>query len=444
MSQPLASLLRPTKLDDFIGQRHLVAENCPLRLVIQSGHIPSMIFWGPPASGKTTLAEIIANSTESDFLKLSAVMDGKEELKKVLNQAKQNKAYGRTTLLFVDEIHRWNKAQQDALLPFVESGDITLIGATTENPSFEIISPLLSRSRVFVFEPHSEENLLEALNRGLFYLKEANINNSGATTNKASNLPSEQSVTKKSERTIKLNDAATNESGSANVINPDQQDEHVQDALKLLAQLANGDMRFALNSLELAFQLGQGVLSTGIVEKAIQKFLRHDKAGEEHYNLISAVHKSLRSSNPTAATYWIMRMLQAGDDPLYIARRLLRFASEDIGNASPTALFLANSVFDTCHKLGMPECETALIQLAEYLARAPKNNSAYLAVNQAKQDITKYGNLPVPMHFRNAPTKLMKEIGYGKGYEYDHDLEGKKSDQECLPPELKDRNYFNN
>lgn len=388
---PLATQLRPKSLENFIGQKHLVGENGPLRKLITSGYIPSMIFWGPPASGKTTLAEIIAQSTASDFLRISAVTDGKELLRKVIDQSKINKTKDKKTILFIDEIHRWNKAQQDALLPYVENGDITLIGATTENPSFTVISPLLSRSRVFVFKNHEIEDIEFALKKGLKVLDKTADNG----------------------------------------------------VLTKLAEESNGDIRFALNSLEIAAQLSTTrEISIDVIENAIQKSLRYDKTGEEHYNLISAVHKSLRSSNATAAVYWIVRMLTAGEDPLYIARRLIRFASEDIGNANPNALLLANVVYDTCQKIGMPECEVALIQLAEYLANAPKSNSAYIAASKAHEDINKYGNLEVPLHFRNAPTKLMKEIGYGKGYEYDHNLPGKKSTQQAMPDRLQDRNYF--
>jgi putative ATPase len=391
---PLATKLRPTTLEEFLGQQQLLGENGPLRQMVNSGNIPSMIFWGPPGVGKTTLAKLIANYVSAEFLELSAVTAGKADLKQIIGHAQLNSAQGKSTILFIDEIHRWNKAQQDALLPHVESGIITLIGATTENPSFTVVSPLLSRSRVFVFENHIEQDLLVAIEKGGKKLG------------------------------IKI----------------------AKDAAGLLANLSNGDMRFCLNSLEIAAQLAasrkQKSIDVKVVEDAVQKFLRYDKTGEEHYNIISAVHKSLRSSNASAATYWILRMLAAGEDPLYIARRLVRFASEDIGNASPNALLLANIVYETCQKIGMPECEVALIQLAEYLAKAPKDNSAYMATNLAKQDIQRYGNLPVPMHIRNAPTKLMKNLGYGNGYQYDHDLPNKKSDQQLFPDELVDRDYF--
>lgn len=395
---PLAADLRPRSLADFVGQHKLLGDSAPLRKLIEADRIPSMLFWGPPGSGKTTLAEIIAHSVKADFLRISAVVSGKEDLKKVLAKAQLNKAHGLNTILFIDEIHRWNKAQQDALLPFVETGEITLIGATTENPSFSIISPLLSRARVFVFETHSVEDIKKVLLRGL------------------------------------------------ELLGVSAQDK----ALEFIAQGGNGDIRFALNALELAADLvpkqpkskKKPTIDLEVAKSALQKYLRYDKSGEEHYNLISAVHKSLRSSNADGAAYWVLRMLAAGEDPLYIARRLVRFASEDIGNANPNALLLANLVYDTCHKIGMPECETALLQLVEYLAKAPKNNSAYVAGARIKEDIEKWGNLEVPLHLRNAPTKLMKDLGYAAGYEYDHDLPNKKSAQQCLPDKLAGKKYF--
>lgn len=391
MDQPLAFRMRPSNLVDFVGQKEIVGEKGPLKSFIESGNIPSMVFWGPPGTGKTTLAEIIAQTVNADFHRLSAVTEGKDALKKIIVIAKHNSTTGKRTILFIDEIHRWNKAQQDALLPFVESGMVTLIGATTENPSFTVISPLLSRSRVFIFKEHTVEDIKTRLQQAAELLN--------------ASLPDELGT--------------------------------------YIAELANGDMRFALTSFELAAQIaGKRKVTKEIIEAAMQKFLRYDKQGEEYFNIISAVHKSLRSSNPSAAVYWVVRMLHAGEDPLYIARRLVRFASEDIGNAQPNALLLANQVFDTCKNLGMPECGVALAQLAEYLAKAPKNNSAYVAYQQAEADVKKYGNLPVPLHIRNAPTKLMKDIGYGEGYEYDHDVPGKKSSQECMPEELKGRNYY--
>jgi len=396
--EPLASKYRPKSLDEFIGQQHLIGENGPIRKFLETGNVPSMIFWGPPGTGKTTLAYIISLNLYYDFYKMQAVNSGKEELRKILKIALNNQKYNRKTMLFLDEIHRWNKAQQDTLLPYVEKGVITLIGATTENPSFTIISPLLSRTKVFVFNQHTKEDIATLLKR----------------------------VIKKEYPKYKIN----------------------KKVIDLIAELANGDMRSALNILEMSITLSDAgnkknkfILSEEEIQRVIQKPLYYDREGEEHYNIISAIHKSMRSSNPDAAVYWVGRMLSAGEDPLYIARRMIRFASEDIGNADPQALILANSVYEACAKVGMPECEVFLIQLAIYLSKAPKDNSAYVAELSVKEDIEKYGNLPVPMNIRNAPTKLMKELGYGKGYEYDHDLKNKKSNQQCLPDKLAGKKY---
>ena len=396
--EPLASKYRPKSLDEFIGQQHLVGVNGPIRKFLETGNVPSMIFWGPPGTGKTTLAYIISLNLYYDFYKMQAVNSGKEELRKILKIALNNQKYNRKTMLFLDEIHRWNKAQQDTLLPYVEKGVITLIGATTENPSFTIISPLLSRTKVFVFNQHTKEDIATLLKR----------------------------VIKKEYPKYKIN----------------------KKVIDLIAELANGDMRSALNILEMSITLSDAgnkknkfILSEEEIQRVIQKPLYYDREGEEHYNIISAIHKSMRSSNPDAAVYWLGRMLSAGEDPLYIARRMIRFASEDIGNADPQALILANSVYEACAKVGMPECEIFLIQLAIYLSKAPKDNSAYVAELSVKEDIEKYGNLPVPMNIRNAPTKLMKELGYGKGYEYDHDLKNKKSNQQCLPDKLAGKKY---
>jgi putative ATPase len=400
MHEPLASKYRPKTLDDFIGQEHLVGGNGPIKKFLESGNIPSMIFWGPPGTGKTTLAYIISQDLYYDFYKLQAVNSGKAKLRQIIKKAMANREYNKRTILFLDEIHRWNKAQQDSLLPYVEKGIITLIGATTENPSFTVISALLSRTKVFVFKQQTEEDIFNLLKK----------------------------ISKEEYPNITIN----------------------KKEIDTMANLANGDIRSALNILEMSTTLAlaekedkkKPQITNKILQNAVQKPIYYDKNGEEHYNIISAIHKSMRSSNPDAAAYWVERMLHAGEDPLYIARRLLRFASEDIGNADPHAVVMANSVYETCQKLGMPECGVALIQLAIYLAKAPKDNSAYIAENLIKKDIEKYGNLPVPMNIRNAETKLMKDLGYGKGYEYDHDLVNKKSDQQCLPDKLKNKKYI--
>lgn len=396
--EPLASKYRPSKLEDFVGQSHLIGDNGPIRKFLETKKIPSMIFWGPPGTGKTTLAYIISQNLYYDFYKMQAVNSGKDALRKVVKIAIANQQYNKKTILFLDEIHRWNKAQQDALLPYVEKGIITLIGATTENPSFTINSALLSRTKVFVFKQQTQEDISELLKK---------------------------IITKEYPEIIITGDI-----------------------LNIVADLSNGDIRSALNILEMSITLAEAESKDGKVElnestikDVVQKPLYYDKNGEEHYNIISAIHKSMRSSNAHAAVYWVGRMLASGEDPLYVARRLLRFASEDIGNADPQAVILANTVYESCQKLGMPECEVFLIQLAIYLSNAPKDNSAYMAETMVKEDIEKFGNLPVPLNIRNAPTKLMGELGYGKGYQYDHDLPNKKSDQQCLPDKLKNKKY---
>jgi len=399
VNEPLASKYRPSTLDEFVGQEHLIGKEGTIRKFLETGNIPSMIFWGPPGSGKTTLAYIISQNLYYDFHKLQAVTSGKDKLRKIIKVAISNQQYGKKTILFIDEIHRWNKAQQDALLPYVEKGIITLIGATTENPSFRVITPLLSRTKVFVFNQQNEEDIYKLLKK----------------------------ISKKEYPEIKIS----------------------KKILELMANLANGDIRSALNILEMSTTLVESTVKKNekseitkeLLERAVQKPIYYDRDGEEHYNIISALHKSMRSSNPDAACYWTQRMLEGGEDPLYIARRMLRFASEDVGNADPQAVILANSIYDTCNKLGIPECDVALMQLAIYLAKAPKDNTAYKASLKTRADIKKYGNLPVPMHLRNAETDLMKQVGYGKGYQYDHDLKNKKSSQQCLPDKLKNKKY---
>ena len=394
-TSPLADRMRPLKLADFVGQDNLIGSESYLRKAIESDSVPSLIFWGPPGTGKTTLAQIIANATNSEFIQMSAVTSGMKDLRSVLARAKENKLYGKKTILFVDEIHRWNKAQQDALLPQVEKGTITLLGATTENPSFEVIGALLSRTRVFVLDRLSDADIADIIKRALADKKQGLGNIS----------------LKIEEKTIKF-----------------------------LAKISNGDARMALNTLEAAAASDQEITVDLIKEVLQRKHLLYDKTGEEHYNIISALHKSMRGGNADAALYWLARMLEGGEDPLYVARRLVRFASEDIGLANNTALLLANATFDTCHKLGMPECAVHLAQCVVYLAKSKKDVSVYLAYEKAKRDVSEFGNLPVPLHIRNAPTKLMQDLDYGKGYKYTP-LED-SSEQEYLPDELKKRKYL--
>jgi putative ATPase len=392
---PLADRMRPRKLSDFFGQEELIGRESFLRKAISDDQVPSLIFWGPPGSGKTTLASIIAHETNSYFVRLSGVTSGKKDLLAVIKEAEEKKKQGAKTILFIDEIHRWNKAQQDVLLPHVEHGTLTLIGATTENPSFEVISALISRSRVFVLKKLEPEDIEKIITHTLKD-KENGLGN----------------------RKIKIS----------------------QEIIALISKLANGDARMALNTLEAAANQSADVTSE-LVKKILQKsHLYYDKNGEEHYNIISALHKSMRGGDADAALYWLARMLEGGEEPTYVARRLLRFAAEDVGLGDNFAVVLANSVFDACHKIGMPECSVHLAQLAVYLARAKKDVSAYLAYGKVKKDIEEYGNLPVPMHIRNAPTKLMEKLGYGKGYRYTP-LED-SAGQQYLPDELKNRKYI--
>ena len=402
---PLAERMRPKELSEFLGQEHILGKGKPLREAILQDEISSLILWGPPGSGKTTLAQIIAQMTGSHFIPFSAVTSGIKEIKEVIREADEEQRYsGKRTILFIDEIHRFNKAQQDAFLPHVEKGTIILIGATTENPSFEVIAPLLSRTKVFMLHPLSEEDLLAVLNRAL----------------------------------------ADQEKGLGRI-----RAAVAEEALRYIAALADGDARRALNTLEMAVlttrpdEGGVRQISLRVAEEAGQKkALLYDRVGEEHYNLISALHKSLRGSDPDAALYWLGRMLAAGEDPLYLARRMVRFASEDIGNADPAALQVAIAAKEAYHFLGSPEGELALAQCAVYLATAPKSNAIYVAFNGVQKDIQEAPALPVPLHLRNAPTALMAELGYAKGYQYPHEFPEAYVDEEYLPENLRDRVYY--
>jgi putative ATPase len=399
---PLAERLRPKVLDEFVGQKHLLGEGGVLRALIESDNISSMIFWGPPGTGKTTLAEIIAKKTESRFMRLEATSGGKAELKKILDDAAGwLSLHKKRTILFIDEIHRWNKTQQDVLLPSVERGAITLIGATTENPSFEVVGALLSRCQVFVLNQFSQDELLEILKRAMRLIFE--------------------------EQKIKISFEAG--------------------APSLLLGLSGGDARSLLGVLELLLKTKKASENVLLLRKEDVKnaYTRanvfYDKGGEEHYNIISALHKSLRGSDANAALYWLGRMLESGDDPLYVARRLVRFASEDIGLADPQALVQAVSGYQAAHYLGLPECNVILAQVVAYLARAPKSNALYKAYGEIQKDIKELPREPVPLHLRNAPTELMKDLGYGKNYKYNPNYKGEVH-QEYLPPGVRGRKYL--
>ena len=399
---PLAARMRPGDLDEYAGQKHLLGEGKILRKLIESDKIGSMIFWGPPGVGKTTLARIIAGRTKAEFVDFSAVTSGIKEIKQVMEKAERRRLFGEKTILFVDEIHRFNKAQQDAFLPYVEKGSIILIGATTENPSFEVNGALLSRCKVFVLHELATEEIEELLRRAL-----------------------------------------TDPRGFGN-----EKVEISDDELHAIAVFANGDARGALSTLEMAVLNGNedgGIIKVTpeSLEQCIsRKSLLYDKTGEEHYNIISALHKSMRNSDPDAAVYWLARMLEAGEDPLYIARRVTRFAAEDIGLADPKAVQLAVSCYQACHYIGMPECSVHLTEAVVYMSLAPTSNAIDVAYMRAKNDALNTLAEPVPLVIRNAPTRLMKDLGYGKGYKYAHDFEDKVADMQCLPDSLKDRVYY--
>ncbi len=402
--RPLADRMRPETLEDYVGQMHLLGPEKPLRKQIERDELGSMILWGPPGSGKTTLAMIVAKKTKSDFVRFSAVLAGIREIKDVMAAAEKGRAFGRRTILFIDEIHRFNKAQQDAFLPYVERGDIVLIGATTENPSFEVIAALLSRAKVYMLSPLSTDEVITLLQRAL--------------TDTPRGLGNERPVIS-------------------------------EEMLRQIAIFSNGDARAAYNTLDTATaaasrdEQGRAVITETVIEDAIQrKMLLYDKAGEEHYNLISAMHKSVRNSDPDATLYWLGRMLEAGEDPLYIARRIIRMASEDIGLADPHALGVAVAAMQAAHFVGMPEGNLALAEAAVYMALAPKSNALYTGYSEVKADAQKTVAESVPLHLRNAATGLMANFGYGKDYQYAHNAPDRLTDMQCLPDNLKDRRYY--
>ncbi len=400
--EPLPARLRPKTMDEIVGQKHLLGEGKVLRRIIEQDAVSSMIFWGPPGVGKTTLANVIANHTKANFINFSAVTSGIKEIKTVMKQADDNRRFGVKTIVFVDEIHRFNKAQQDAFLPFVEKGSIILIGATTENPSFEVNGALLSRCKVFVLKALDEDAIMELLHRAV------------------------ESPKGFGDQKIDISD----------------------DVLSLIAHFANGDARTALSTLEMAILNGdqEGDLTTvtkdTVEQCTARKSLLYDKTGEEHYNLISALHKSMRNSDPDAAVYWLARMLEAGEDPLYVARRVTRFASEDVGLADPRALEIAVAAYQACHFIGMPECTVHLTEAVIYLSLAPKSNAMEAAYLSARKDALDQLAEPVPLHIRNGVTNLMRELGYGKGYRYAHDTEEHITDMRCLPDSLLGKEYY--